>query len=411
MPSAIVTGATGILGRQIVSELSKNRQQWQTIHALSRTKKEEYPENVKQNHIDLESNPDEMANDLENVRGEYIFFAAYLAQDTEQKAWDVNGAMLSNFLSALEKTGAIENVKRIILVTGAKQYGVHLGVPKQPMEESDLWLTDSNWPPNFYYNQQTILHKFCSQNGIEWVVTYPNDVIGFATGNFMNLSSALALYAVVSKELPNHDGLVFPGSPDFYSKFDCFTNAQLHAEFCAWAALEPRAANQAFNVVNGDVESWQNLWPRVAEYFDTKAKADQFKGAYSGSEFVVAEKSSSSDLDSNPPITALAEKSGLVGTPALAQSKVEQHVDLVKWSQRSDVKEAWSRVAQRAGLDKEIFEKTTWGFLGFVLGRKFELVISMSKAREYGWTGYKDTWKSLEEVFGELKKNGVIPQA
>ncbi|CAO2656378.1 Nn.00g051810.m01.CDS01 [Neocucurbitaria sp. VM-36] len=411
MPSAIVTGATGILGREIVFELSKHRQQWSTIHALSRSKKEEYPDNVIHNHIDLQSGPDDMAKDLKNVRGDYVFFAAYLAQDTEQGAWDVNGAMLHNFLEALTKTGAIKQVKRIILVTGAKQYGVHLGVPKQPMQESDPWLTDSKWPPNFYYNQQNILHKFCEQHSVEWVVTYPNDVIGFATGNFMNLSSALALYAIISKELPDYNGLVFPGSPDFYVKFDCFTRSTLHAEFCAWAALEPRAANQAFNMVNGDTESWQNLWPRVAAYFGTKVKPDQFAGAYSGLDFVPGDASSSSDLAPEPPTTALAEKAGLLGTPALTQSKVEQHVDLVKWSERKDVKQAWEKIAEREGLNKSVFEKATWGFLGFVLGRKFDLVISMSKARECGWTGYRDTWQSLEEVFGELKEARIIPNA
>ena len=362
-----------------------------------------------------------MAKAMKNVLGEYIFFAAYLAQDTEQAAWDVNGAMLSNFLDALVSTGAIQTVKRIILVTGAKQYGVHLGIPKQPMQESDPWITDDKWPPNFYYNQQSILHQFCEKHGKEWVVTYPNDVIGFATGNFMNLSAAVALYTLVSKELPGYNGLVFPGSPEFYTKFDCFTRSTLHAEFCAWAALEPRAANQAFNVVNGDAESWQNLWPRVAEYFSTSVKPDQFKDAYTSSssfgsslgKFITSrdESSSSSDLAPEPPITALAEHAGLLGTPVLAQSKVEQHIDIVKWSQRSDVKQAWEKIAEREGLDKEVFEKATWGFLGFVLGRKFDLVISMSKARECGWTGYRDTWRGLEEVFDELREKGVIPRA
>ena len=224
MPSAIVTGATGILGREIVFELSKHATQWPTVHALSRSRKEDYPDNVIHNHIDLTSSADEMANDLANVRGEYVFFAAYLQKDSEQENWDVNGAMLSNFLEALTKTGAIDTVKRIILVTGCKQYGVHLGVPKNPMSEEVPWLEGSEWPPNFYYNQQNILHKFCKDHSKEWTVTYPNDVIGYAVGNFMNLATATALYAVVNKELGQD--LVFPGSPDFYAKFDSFTNSK-----------------------------------------------------------------------------------------------------------------------------------------------------------------------------------------
>ena len=367
-----------------------------------------------------------MAADLKNVHGEYIFFAAYLAQDKEEDAWEVNGRMLSNFLSALEKTGAISSVKRIILVCGAKQYGVHLGMPKQPMQEDAPWLTSSKWPPNFYYNQQNILHDFCAKHGKEWVVTYPNDVIGFAMGNFMNLASALALYTLVSKEMSGGgNGITFPGSPGFYTKFDSFTSSKLHAEFCAWAALEPRAANNAFNIVNGDVESWQNLWPKVTAYFGTNVKPNQFAAVYEKSGGVGEQlkkkvfntgddhqdQSSTMDMAPQPPISVEADAIGLHGTPALEPNQVEQHIDLVKWSQRDDVKAAWNALAERKGLDKGVFEKATWAFLGFVLGRNFYLVISMSKARECGWTGYRDTWGSLSDVFEQMREAGVLPKA
>lgn len=53
------------------------------------------------------------------------------------------GATLKNFLGGLEITGAIQKLKRVILTTGAKQYGGHLGPPKQPMEESDPWIEGS----------------------------------------------------------------------------------------------------------------------------------------------------------------------------------------------------------------------------------------------------------------------------
>jgi hypothetical protein len=66
---------------------------------------------------------------------------------------------------------------------------------------------------------------------------------------------------------------------------------------------------------------------------------------------------------------------------------LEQRVSLVKWSQRGEVKEAWERLAEREGLRKEAFEKATWGFVDFVLGRSYDIVVSMSKAREAGWTG------------------------
>lgn len=80
------------------------------------------------------------------------------------------------------------------------------------------------------------------------------------------------------------------------------------------------------------------------------------------------------------------------------------------WSQREDVKEAWAKLVERQGLEKDGLEKATWGFLGFVLGREYNLVISMSKARKLGWNGYVDTWESLDECFNELGDERVIPK-
>jgi hypothetical protein len=65
----------------------------------------------------------------------------------------------------------------------------------------------------------------------------------------------------------------------------------------------------------------------------------------------------------------------------------EQRVSLAKWSQKREVKEAWERLAEREGLQRDAFEKATWAFVDFVLGRDYDIVQSMSKARAAGWTG------------------------
>ena len=211
------------------------------------------------------------------------------------------------------------------------------------------------------------------------------------------LAHGVGVYAAISKEM-GHD-LVFPGSETFYTKFDSFTSSMIHAQFCEWAALEPKAANQAFNVTNGDTESWQNLWPRVARRFGMKVKPDQFAGK--------SELSGETVLDKTP-ISVLEKEIGLQGRTQ--QSKLEQRINLVKWSQQDEVKKAWDRLAEREGLQKDAFEKATWAFLDFILGRNFDCVISMSKAREFGWTGYADTWKTLSDVFGELEAARVLPK-
>lgn len=399
MPSAIVTGATGILGREVVQEMSRSPLTWPTVHALSRSKKEPYADNVIHNHIDLSDSVDDMTKELKKVSGEYLFYTAYVEKGSEQESWNVNGDMLEKFLQALEKTGASKKLQRIILVTGCKQYGVHLGQVKNPMEESDPWLRDEKYPPNFYYRQQDILHSYCKRHSIEWVVTYPNDVIGFAKGNFMNLATSLGLYVAVSKEMGGGE-IEWPGSEWFYTGFDSFTYSKLHAQFCLWAALEPRAANQAFNVVDGDVTSWQTLFPKVANYLGARVKPDQFKNS--------APLPNSMDLLKEPPIVDLAEELGLAGK--VGPSKVEQRINLAKWSQQKEVQQAWAKLADKEGLEKDVFEKATWAFLDFVLGRNYNLVISMSKARRLGWTGYIDSWDALETTFDELVAAKVLPK-
>jgi hypothetical protein len=303
--------------------------------------------------------------------------------------------MLQNFLDALALNGV--QLKRVLLVTGAKQYGVHLGPVKCPLTESDPWVEGPGRPPNFYYTQQRILYAAAAEHHFDWLVTYPNDVIGVARGNFMNLSAALAIYAAVTKELGGE--LAYPGSEHFYNRFDSFTCSKLHAAFCAWAMREPRCANQAFNVTNGDSESWANLWPKVAAKFGLAVPSRQFERP--------APDRSVMKLAAVPPYEDLARVTGMEGR--VKPGEVEQRIDLTRWSQKEEVREAWGRIAAREGFEKDALEKATWAFLGFVLGRNYDVLISMSKARKYGWTGYVDTWEALEAAFDESAKEKIAP--
>ena len=42
-----------------------------------------------------------------------------------------------------------------------------------------------------------------------------------------------------------------------------------------WAAESPRAANEVFNVTNGDVFEWRSVWPAMAETFGVKTGPDE----------------------------------------------------------------------------------------------------------------------------------------
>jgi len=221
----------------------------------------------------------------------------------------------------------------------------------------------------------------------------------------MNLVSAVGIYALVCKEM--NQPLIWPGSPQFYLQFDSFTDSTLHAEFNTWAALEAKAANNAFNVVNGDIESWQNLWPKVAAKFNCTVPSKMFNEKDFANEF--GEDGLVMPLEKTPPISEYASKAGLVDSPATHQSFVHGKIDLSKWAQREEVKQAWRSLSEREGLDEGALDNATWGFLNFVLGRNFDLVISMSKARKAGWTGYRDTWESIEAALERLVDEKVVP--
>lgn len=208
-----------------------------------------------------------MTQAFQGVSAEYIFFCAYLASDDEAELSRVNEKLLSNFLEALELNGATRKIKRFVLTCGFKQYGVHIGPGKQLLLENDLLLENKvggvDWPLIFYYPQQRFLANAAKKGSWEWVATLPEDVLGYARGNFMNEATALGLYCAVSKALPGSE-LPFIGSRANYFAFNCWTSANLHAKFCLWAAVAPAAGNQIFNVMNGDTESFQTsgpVWP------------------------------------------------------------------------------------------------------------------------------------------------------
>ncbi len=404
MPTAIVFGATGIIGSEIVNALGSQPQTWTKVYAVSRTQKAKYPPTIVHSTLDLQADAESLAKQLDGIEADYIFFAAFLAAGSEYDDVKVNGSMLQSLLDALTMTGIDRKFKRFILTCGGKQYGQHFGRPKNPMQESDPWLEADDWPPNFYYDQQRILANAAKGKSWDWVVTYPGGVIGFARGNFMNMCTAIGLYAVVSAALPGSE-LPYPGNPEFYLRFNCWTSSKLHARFCLWASQEKSAGNQAFNVVNGDAESWQNLWPKVARYFGTKLPATMFEG-----ERYKDFESGEMEITRRPPIDGVAEEMGMKNAFA-PTGRIEQRIDLFKWARRSDVMAAYKKIQKEHRLEKDAWEKATWGFLSWALGaRNYDCVVSMSKGRKYGWTGYQDTWESMVQTFEKLEEERILPR-
>lgn len=432
MVSAIVTGATGtsiflhigfllifagITGSAIVHHLSKDPS-YKEVYSVSRRDPGYQVSKIQHAAVDLQGSTDDMAKNLSGISAEYVYFCAYMAHDDPEELSRINGTMLSNFIQALESTGAIKNLKRFVLTCGFKQYGVHLGNCKQPFFEDDPRLEGKvggeSWPPNFYFTQQRILSEAAARSTAkwDWVVTLPQDVIGFARGNFMNEATALGLYCTVSKVLPGSE-LPFPGCKANYFAFNTWTSANLHAQFSLWAAAAPKAGNNIFNVTNGDTESWQNLWPRLASRFGCKIPNPMFpNGGNPDTKGYKDYESSTVRMSNKHPLSARAADIGVSSDPSKEERPtLFSQIDPEKWAARADVNNAWGKVRDKYGLDQTAWDKATWDFITFALGRDWSCVGSMSKARKLGWTGYADTWDELVEVFEALEREGILPPA
>jgi hypothetical protein len=111
----------------------------------------------------------------------------------------------------------------------------------------------------------------------------------------------------------------------------------------------------------------------MVKHFDIKVKEGQFLEA--------SPDENNTDMAKEPPVSAMAKEAGLVGKTG--STKVEARIDLMNWSKRKDVTEAWKKLADREGVEHDAFKKAIWTILGFIFGRTLDLVISMSKAREF----------------------------
>lgn len=346
--TALVVGANGVIATNLINHLLELGT-WQVI-GLSRKSKPNKPnlQYISVDLLDLESCKKQLSN-LKEVT--HIFYAAYQNRPTWAELVTPNLAMLVNVVEALEPVAI--GLQHISLMQGYKVYGAHLGPFKTPAKESDA----GHMPPEFNVDQQQFLEKRQQGKSWSWSAIRPSVVGGTALSNPMNLALAIAMYASLSKELGLP--LRFPGKPGAYDKLMEMTDADLLAKATVWAATNPACANQAFNITNGDLFRWNDLWPRLAKYFD---------------------------LEVAPPL------------PMQLQTVMADKADL------------WETIQEKYGLEKHRYETlSSWGFGDFVFSWDYDFFADGSKARLLGFHEFIDTEKMFYRLFDEFRDNKVIP--
>lgn len=173
----------------------------------------------------------------------------------DREQMQVNLAMLRNVVEPLEAVAP--DLEHITIMQGGKAYGIHLD-PEIPVPAKERWPRHPH--ENFYWLQEDYLRERQVRSGWHFTILRPRVVLGDALGSNMNPIPAIGVYACLRKEagLP----LSFPGGPPrLYQAAD----ADLIARACAWAGEADSAHNETFNLENGDVFVWHNIWPAIAE--------------------------------------------------------------------------------------------------------------------------------------------------
>ncbi|ROQ37032.1 nucleoside-diphosphate-sugar epimerase [Frondihabitans sp. PhB188] len=352
--TALVVGASGITGSALVSQLVADG--WQVL-SLSRSAKS--APGIRGIAADL-LDPVSLAAALADEMPTHVFFTAWQRRETEAENIAVNSAMVRDLLTALDHAP----LEHVALVTGLKHY---LGpfeayaageMPDTPFHEDEPRLDT----PNFYYAQEDELFAAAEKQGFTWSVHRSHTVIGHAVGNAMNMGLTIAVQAAIVNEL----GLdfVFPGSEAQWNSLTDMTDAGVLADQMVWAATDPAGADEAFNIVNGDVFRWRWMWPRLAAHLGVPA------------ERVV----------------------GFADAPRPLEQQMQDHESV------------WPRIAQKHGLvEPDVSRLASWWHTDADLGREMEVVTDMGKSREAGFLVFTRTERSFAELFDRYRADRIIP--
>jgi nucleoside-diphosphate-sugar epimerase len=350
---ALVAGVTGVVGMNLAQRLL--REGWK-VYGISRRKPAYLPVGIHHLAVDLTEEETCKARLSPVTDVTHVFYATWVMTDTEAENCTVNAAMIEYLIDNLGS-----KITRFVLVTGTKHYmGPFESFAKTgmntPFRERQPRVLEY---PNFYYNQEDVLFDRASKLGFTWTVARPHTMIGFAPHNKMNLGTSLAVYASICKHLKLP--FIFPGGQRGYDNFTDATDADLLAEHLIWEATEAKCANQAFNVVNGDIFKWRFLWAEFAAYFGLE---------------VAEPPSEPLDMD-----TLMADKGPI-----------------------------WEEIVSQHGLqDFKLQDLTSWWHVTVDVGRPASCPTDMNKSREYGFTRTQDTEKAFLNLFDFLRKNKYIP--
>lgn len=345
--TAIIAGASGLVGRAIVEELQR-RGGWNLIGLGRRA---QVMPGVRWITVDLAD-----AADCRHALGKvsdvtHVLYAGrYDHPEGVQESVEINTAMLVNLIDALEPAGTLRHVHA---VHGSKYYGHQLGPVAVPMREDQPRANNRN----FYFNQEDFLIGRARNATWRYSTSRPHSFCDPAIDQPRSIGLVIAVYAAIQRELGLP--LDFPGTAQGFNALTQFTELALLARCVAWMATESRCANQSFNVVNGDTPRWSELWPDFAAAFGMRT-----------------------------------------GTP--------QNIRLEDWIK--DKAPVWNAVVKKHGLRAtDVHQLALWPYGDYQFRPQWDVTSSMAKARALGFNDAVDTYRMFRKQFDHYRTQGIIP--
>lgn len=269
----LVAGVSGVVGfaaaRRFAAGGGSPSGSWSVV-GLSRRRPDRLPPAVEHVAVDL-ADPASVAAAAPQLAGvtHLVYAALYekpglFAGWRERDQMERNRAMLANLLD--RGLGGGDGLRHVSLLQGTKAYGAHVhpiavpGRERNPRDDHE----------NFYWLQEDHLRERQAA-GAQWALTIlrPQVIWGEAQGGNMNALPALGVYAALLRA--GGQPLHWPGGMAPISEA---VDADLLARVLAWAADSPEAANETFNVTNGDVYTLRNVWPMIADAFGMEVGDD-----------------------------------------------------------------------------------------------------------------------------------------
>ena len=174
----------------------------------------------------------------------------------EEEQIRTNDRMLRNLMAPLER--AAPGLRHVALLQGTKAYGVHVRPLAVPARENR---SEMHEQPNFYWNQERFLRERQPGKNWHWSILRPVLIVGDSVGSAMNVIPALGVYAAFMRRA-GRKKLDYPGGVGRVAQA---VDADLLARAIAWSGASDAARNEIFNVTNGDVFVWPNVWPAIAD--------------------------------------------------------------------------------------------------------------------------------------------------